>query len=347
MVQSSEKGYLGDILLQPAALEATYASLLKSFSLADVPQRLQAGEFRRILLTGMGSSYSIFYPLFYALSQKALPVTHIEASELVHYAPELLQADTLVITASQSGASAETVRLLELCKQEKCCVVGITNTAGSPLATQADVVVMTEAGVEATVSCKTYVSALLALRWVEAALLGQDLEDVKAETKQAADLVKDYLKNWQGHVEFFKQELKGSYNFFMTGRGPSLAAVGTGSLTVKESTLMHAEGLSCAALRHGPKEMMRSGVFVLAFAGLDKTRQLNKNLKDELVAQGAIVLWVDAKEGLGACHIPAFPAGLLPIMEILPTEMFNLALADLNGHTAGVFEHASKITNKE
>jgi glucosamine--fructose-6-phosphate aminotransferase (isomerizing) len=347
MAQSSEMGYLGDILLQPAALEATYASLERSFSLGNVPQRLQAGEFRRILLTGMGSSYSIFYPLFYTLSQKALPVTHIEASELVHYAPELLQEDTLVITASQSGSSAETVRLLELCQQKKSTVVGITNTAGSPLATQADVVVMTEAGVEATVSCKTYVSALLALRWVEAALLGYDLDEAKAETKQAAALVRDYLENWQGHVEFFKQEIKGSRNFFMTGRGLSLAAVGTGSLTVKESTLMHAEGLSCAALRHGPKEMMRSGVFVLAFAGLEKTRRLNKNLIDELITQGAHVLWVDAREGLGACRIPACPEGLLPIMEILPTEMFNLALAAMNGHTAGVFEHASKITNKE
>ncbi len=347
MEQGSEKGYLGDILLQPAALEATYASLSKSFSLRDIPQRLQAGEFRRILLTGMGSSHFIFYPLFYALSQQPVPVTQIEASELVHYAPELIKKDTLVITASQSGSSAETVRLLELCQQKSCCVLGITNTADSPLARHADVVVMTEAGVEATVSCKTYVSALLALRWVEAALLGNDLEAAKAETKLAADLVKAYLVNWQGHVEFFKQELKGSHNYFMTGRGPSLAAVGTGCLTVKESTLMHAEGLSCAALRHGPQEMMRSGVFVLVFAGLEKTRQLNKNLKDELIAQGANVLWVDAREGLGACRIPACPEGLLPIMEILPTEMFNLALAGLQGHTAGVFEHASKITNKE
>lgn len=347
MNRNTEQGYLHDILSQPAALEATHLALVRSFDLGSIPARLKAGDFKQLLLTGMGSSHFIFYPLYYELVKQPTPVTIIEASELIHYAADLIQKDTLVITASQSGGSAETLRLLEISKEQGATVLGVTNTANSPLALKADVTLLTEAGPESTVSCKTYVAALLALRWLQDGLLGLDISAAREETARAGVLVQSYLQNWQQHVDFFKSELSGKNNFFMAGRGPSLAAALTGSLTVKESTLMHAEGLSCAALRHGPMEMMRAGSYVLVFAGQEKTQSLNKKLTQDLTAQGAHAVWVSEDSDSSAYRLPKGSEGLLPIFEILPTEMFNLALAELHNHTAGVFEHASKITSKE
>lgn len=347
MVFHPEEGYLHDILVQPQALTDTQRHFEQHFSLGQIPQQLAAGKFKRIVLTGMGSSHFIFYPLYYELVKESLPVTLIEEAELLHFAPALIQKDTLIITASQSGNSAETVRLLEMNRTLGATVLGVTNTADSALAKEADCVLVTQAGVEATVSCKTFLAAQLALRWLQDGLFGRNLSQAQQETATLSSLVAAYIEHWQEHVAFFKSELAEQHSFFMCGRGPSLAAVLTNSLTAKESTLTHVEGMSCPALRHGPKEMMRQGAYVMVFAGLEPTRSLNRALANDLAAQGARVAWVGADASASAYRLPDCPAGLLPMAESLPGQMFNLALADLHGHTAGTFQHAAKVTTTE
>lgn len=344
MESRTQTGYLHDILTQPEALSATHNHLAQAFDLGTIPNQIKAGKFQRIILTGMGSSHFVFYPLYFDLMKQNIPVTLIETGELIHFAPELIAKDSLLITASQSGNSAETVRLLQMNSTLGATVLGITNTADSALAKGANVTLLSKAGVEATVSCKTYLSTLLVLRWLQNGLIGRDLNEANLETTLVSELVQVYLEQWKEHVSFLKSELEDQNNFFMCGRGPSMAAVLTGSLTAKESTLMHVEGLSCPALRHGPKEMMLKSTFVMMFEGPEKTRSLNQALKKELSAQGARVAWVSADTEIPAYRLPFCPSGLLPVFESLPTQMFNLALADLHHHVAGTFERATKIT---
>ncbi|MEI7848002.1 MAG: SIS domain-containing protein [Chloroflexota bacterium] len=347
MKNEPEQGYLADILAQPAALDATHKNLIKSFDLGRIPSQIQSGKFRRIILTGMGSSHSIFYPLYYQLVKQDLPVTLIEASELIHYAPELIQKDSLVIAASQSGSSAEIVSLLHMTRTCGASVLAISNTPGSPLDEQAEVCLLTQAGSESTVSCKTYVAGLSALRWLQDGLFGKDLTQAARETALVGSMAQTYLADWQTHVQTLQSELAGRNNYFITGRGPSLAAVMTGCLTMKESTIQHGEGMSSAALRHGPLEMMRDNAYVLVFAGLKNTSILNYRLVADLKAQGAHVGWVSTESEQPVYRLPQAPDSLLPILEILPTEMLNLAISALTNHQAGVFERASKITVKE
>lgn len=348
MVFHPEEGYLRDILVQPQALAATQRHFEQNFSLGSIPQQLADGKFKRIVLTGMGSSHFVFYPLYYELVKQTLPVTLIEGAELIHFAPELIHSDTLIITASQSGNSAETVHMLDMNQTLGATILGITNTADSALAQRADCALVTQAGPEATVSCKTYLAALLGLRWLQDALFGRDLTPAQEETALLPSLVNAYLEHWHEYVDFLEKELSDQSLFFMCGRGPSLAAVLTSSLTAKEATITHVEGMSSPALRHGPKEMMRPGAYVMVYAGLDAaTRSLNRSLADDLSAQGARVAWVSSDAAEPAYRLPAAPAGLLPMLESLPGQMFNLALADLHGHTAGTFQHASKVTTVE
>lgn len=341
---NTQAGYLHDILNQPEALSATHEHLAQAFDLGNIPDQLKAGKFKRIVLTGMGSSHFVFYPLYFDLMKQSVPVTLIETAELIHFAPELIAKDTLLITASQSGNSAETVRLLEMNRTLGATILGLTNTADSALAKGANVTLLSKAGFEATVSCKTYLSTLLVLRWLQNGLVGRDLNEAKLETSLASELVQSYLHNWKNHVDFLKSELVDQNNYFMCGRGPSMAAVLTGSLTAKESTLMHVEGLSCPALRHGPKEMMLNHTYVMMFEGPEKTKSLNQSLSTDLSAQGARVAWVSADTEIPAYRLPYCSSGLMPIFESLPTQMFNLALADLHNHVAGTFERATKVT---
>ena len=141
--------------------------------------------------------------------------------------------------------------------------------------------------------------------------------------------------------------LDGVRDVFLAGRGSSLAAVGTGGLIIKESTHIHSEGMSSAALRHGPMEMLSPDVFVLAFAGDVEVRHLNSRLVQDIRAKGGRAELVGEDAMQGAFRLPPVPRGILPLIEILPVEMITLSLAALTGREAGRFEIGSKVTTAE
>jgi glucosamine--fructose-6-phosphate aminotransferase (isomerizing) len=340
-------GYLHDILEQPAALRDTLTGLEGGLSLGEIPARLARGDYQHIVLTGMGSSYHGLNPLTLQLLQHGLPALMIETSELIHQVPELMNPMSLVIAVSQSGRSAETIGLLDLAERQKATVLGVSNTPGSPLDARGQACILTRAGEEFTVSCKTYQAILLALSWLGDALTGAGLEAARAESLPAADAAQIYLQHWREHTAALEQVLNGVEHVFLAGRGGSLAACGTGGLITKESAHFHAEGMSSAALRHGPLEMLNSKCFVMVFAGAGHSRTLNLRLYEELLSAGIPAGWVEAGADKGPFTLPSAPERLRPILEILPVEMMTLALARLRGRTAGNFERGSKVTTTE
>jgi glutamine---fructose-6-phosphate transaminase (isomerizing) len=341
-----ENDYVRDILAQPRALEDTFHGLSVPNGFPLILERLRNGEFRRIVLTGMGSSCHALYPLQALLTSRGYTAILVETSELVHYLAGLLDPRTLIIAVSQSGRSAEIVRLLDE-NGRRAKIIAVTNTEDSPLALQADAVFLMRAGEEFSVSCKTYVTALMVLHQVGALLSNTDPEQTTSELATAAPAVADYLQSWRNHVFELAGCLENVRHLFLAGRGPSLAAVGTGALIVKESVHYHAEGMSSAAFRHGPLEMVSQETFVIVLAGEERTRALNARLLDDIRRKGgrAEMLGNDAK--LSSLRVPAVPESVLPILEILPLEMITLALATQTGTEAGRFSFASKVTTTE
>lgn len=346
-----EGGYLRDILAQPRALEDTLSGLDPAV-LADTVRRFRERKFWRIVLTGMGGSYWALYPLHLEFLRHGHRSILMETSELIYYlAPRMnLGARTLLIVASQSGRSAEILRLLDL-KRPNCYTLAITNTPGAPLAGRADAVVFTRAGEEFTVSCKTYVAALLALEWIAATLGGRSLDESRDELSQAAPAVQEYLGEWRDHVRTLEALLAARRHFFVLGRGTSLATAGTGGLILKESTHCHAEGMSAAAFRHGPWEMLSPALFALVLAGDPVTASLNSRLAADIQEAGAGAALAgphsDQDAGPSVFRLPGVPAAVRPIVEMLPVEMMTLALASLAGREAGKFERATKVTTSE
>jgi glucosamine--fructose-6-phosphate aminotransferase (isomerizing) len=341
-----EGEYFRDLLSQPDALQNTLDQLSESKELESLAGRLKKRQFESVVLTGMGSSFHGLNPLLLQLADAGHPVILVETSELVYYRRRLFNPDSLIVAVSQSGRSAEMIRLLKE-NRGRAPIIGVTNTANSPLARRSNAVVLTRAGEEFSVSCKTYVCALIALRFLGDQLCGISLSRTRRGLDAIVQPVTLYLARWKEHVEFMLPQLTGVRQLFLVGRGPSLAAVGTGALILKESTQFPAEGLSSAAFRHGPFEMVGPETFVVVFAGDTKTKNLNKRLLQdirvnqggaEMVAQGA---------GERAYCLPKVPPGLLPILEILPVQMLTLALGAINGRQPGKFRLASKITTTE
>jgi glucosamine--fructose-6-phosphate aminotransferase (isomerizing) len=340
-----EGGYLRDLLDEPQVLERTLAGLQESAALSELARDLERGRFQRVVLTGMGASFHALQPLFFALNRRGVTTLMVETSELIHSIPEVLDAATLLVILSQSGRSVEVLRLLEL--RGATPVIGVTNHADADLAKRADARVLTQAGEEFSVSCKTYVASLLALQWLRGVLCGGERGKTSDELHETAPAAERYLNAWRDHVRELWSEIQDVKHLFLVGRGDSLAAVGTGGLILKESTKFHAEGMSSAAFRHGPFEMTGPGVFVLVFEGEGAAAALNKGLVDDVRKAGGRAALVGSEAELAACRLPAPWTLATPILEILPVQMLSLALAAHANREPGKFHLITKVTTVE
>ena len=341
-----EGEYLRDLLSQPESVRNTLSQLRPRSELEQLARDLANGRFRRVVLTGMGGSYHALYPLYLQLVNRGWPALLVETSELLGSMAEILDSDTLLIAASQSGRSAETVRLVDF-GSRRPFVIGITNTPDSPLALKSDVMILTHAGAESAVSCKTYVATLTAVTWTAAVLCGNDLNQTVASLESAVPAMEQYLPKWREHVQSLSSELDGIGDVFVTGRGASLAAAGTGGLILKESTHLHAEGMSSAAFRHGPFEMLSDKIFVLVFEGSGTGAALNAALVQDIREASGRAALVSENAVLDVFRLPVVPYASRPLVEILPVQMMSLVLAAQRGHEPGRFLLATKVTTVE
>ena len=341
-----EGAYLRDILHQPQALEDTLANLGRSKELESLALRLSRGKFQRVVLTGMGSSFHALHPLNLQLISRGHTAIMVETSELVHYKKRFFDPKTLIVAVSQSGQSAEMVRLATV-NRKRSAVIAVTNTPDSVLAKHANAALVTQAGSEFSVSCKTYVTALMALKWLGDLLCERDARSSRRELKDAGPTVASYLADWKAYVESLAAKLKNIRHLFFVGRGASLAAVGTGALIVKEADLFHAEGMSSAAFRHGPFEMLSEETFVAVFSGDAKTLDLNRRLFADVKEQGGRAELVGEQGTMECFRLPDHGESVRTILEILPVQMITLALAVLAGREPGRFELATKVTTTE
>jgi glutamine---fructose-6-phosphate transaminase (isomerizing) len=338
-----EGRYLQDLLAQPQALNDTFAALDRPAQLMTLAGRLE--DFRRIVLTGMGSSFHALHPLNLQLIDHGYTSVMVETSELVHYHTPVFNPKTLVIAVSQSGESAEMVRLAKI--NQGAPVIAVTNTPESTLATHAAASLVTRAGREFSVSCKTYVSTVIMLQWLGDALCARDAEQSRRKMKEAAGAAAEYLADWKKHAAEIAERLSGIRDLFLVGRGASLAAVGAGALVIKESDHFHAEGMSSAAFRHGPFEMLSGEVFVGVFSGDRKTRELNHRLLADLRQAGGQGELIGETSTFESFRVAEHSDAIRPILEMLPVQMITIALAALAGREAGKFERTAKITTTE
>ncbi|MGA9528765.1 MAG: SIS domain-containing protein [Terriglobales bacterium] len=341
-----EGQFLRDILDQPRALTATLEGLDIPKELTGLARRLQQGEIKRVVLTGMGASFHALYPTFLRLNAFGYTAYAVETSELVHSLNCLLTPDTLIIAVSQSGESGEVVRLLED-NRGRAAVVAVTNAADSSLGLHSTVSLVTMAGPEFSVSCKTYVTALMTLHLVTHILCGCDITLAREELSQVIPAVASYLGEWRAHAHEIAGKLGTIRNLFVLGRGPSLAATGAGALIIKESVRLHAEGMSAAAFRHGPLELVDAQTCAIVFAGADTTRALQARLRDDIRQAGGRAFWISHDARPAAWNLPAAPSSVSHILEILPLQMTTLALAAERGIEAGRFARIPKVTTTE
>ena len=347
--------FIAEIAGQPDAIRRAAAALVEQ---RDVLDRLReaGGTARTIVFTGMGSSYDACYPAVNDLAGRGVPSLLVDTAELFHFRRPILSAQTLVVVVSQSGESAEIVRLVtELSKQRtRPTVVSITNGLDNDLARRADIRLDTWAGPETGPSTKTFAGSMTTLAGVARLLTGDGVETAIERTRTAAEgaalATERLLDDPETYAGRLAEWLGGRDIMVVLGRGPARAAAEMGALMLKESGVM-AESLESAMFRHGPLELAGPGMSAIVLATEPETRRLDLALAADLVRAGASVLVVtpDGEEPKGAHAVATgyLERSLVSAVAIVPVQLLSWKLASASGRTPGAYTRASKVTTRE
>jgi glucosamine--fructose-6-phosphate aminotransferase (isomerizing) len=340
--------YIRDILSQPATLREA----LDRYSTSALA-KIELGNFDRIILSGMGSSYYAAYPALIELSKQPVPVQLVNAAELLHSLRGMIGPRSLLWLNSQSGRSAELVHLLEQVKSTPAgYLLTFVNNLSSPMGVGGDVSVPIHAGEEATVSTKTYINMLAVNLLAAIQLSGGGTHAVQAALREmyaTADAMDSYLATWGSLVQELDSMLGEFDQLYILGRGASMSAVWNGSLNNKEAARCSFEGMHAADFRHGPLEVVEPGFTAIIFGGPAQTSALNRDLALDIISYGGKVIWVDsvADPEIPTILLPNTNELTRPLVEILPMQMLTLVMANRRGLEAGQFRHVSKVTNRE
>jgi len=347
--------FLAEIAGQPDALRRAAASLLER---REELERIREAAVvsRTIVFTGMGSSYDACYPAVNDLAGRGFPAILVDTAELLHFRRPILNGQTLAVIVSQSGESAEIVKLAnEIAEQRtRPFVVSITNGLDNDLARRADLTLDTRVGPESGPSTMTFAGAMTILSGVARLLAGDALDTAIDRTRTAAEGAALSAERLLDDPEAFAADLEdwhgGRGIMVLLGRGPARAATEMGALILKESGVM-AESLESAMFRHGPLELAGPDMTAIVMATEPETRRLDLALAADLVEIGANVLVVTpdgtAPKGARSVATGYLDRALLSAVSIVPVQLLAWKLAQSRGRRPGEYTKASKVTTRE
>ena len=215
------------------------------------------------------------------------------ASEF-RYSNPVIDEGELVIFISQSGETADTLSSLRMVKSMGAKSLGIVNTVGSSIASEADSTLYIHAGVEiAVASTKAYVAqcvllAIFALDFAikrgkitknEAKSLFTEIENLKSVIESAVEL--------EENIELVAKELFPSDNLFFIGRRYDYIAAIEGSLKLKEISYIHSEAYAAGELKHGTISLVTDKTPVIALFGDEELLEKTVSNLKEVSARGA------------------------------------------------------------
>ncbi|MDT0186507.1 SIS domain-containing protein [Microbacterium sp. ARD31] len=316
-----------EIAEQPAAARRTLHHLLPE---RDRLRELFAGR-RRVLLVARGSSdNAAIYGRYLLEVASGVPAALAAPSVATHYRARLDLDDTLVVSVSQSGSTAEIVETQEWARSCGAATVAVSNVAGSPLAAAADLALTTQAGPEVAVpATKTYLTQMVALA-VLADALAPAGSALAADLERLPDAVAGLLAQ---DVEPAAAALAGVDRVIVSGRGFLLGTALETALKMEETCLRPVRGYSYADLRHGPISVVGDGVLaVLVAAAHGPLAEPMVELADDLRARGAQVLGLGGTEAFArGCDVhlsvPDLPETVEPVASIVPAQMMIERLA--------------------
>ena len=272
--------------------------------------------------------------------------TFVEVASEYRYRNPIVSNDTLFVTISQSGETADTLAALKMVKDQTVGLnvptLTICNVPESSMTRESDMTFLTHAGPEIGVaSTKAFTTQLLAL-----ALLGTALGKVKAvlssdqEAKvvvglqKLPGLIKDALAQ-EERIRNLAREFADKDNALFLGRGTMFPIAKEGALKLKEISYIHAEAYPAGELKHGPLALIDEHIPVVAIAPLDDLlEKLKSNLQEVKARGGRMIVFED--EGSNLESMDGFEVVKMTtnVGRITSPILFNIPLQLLAYHVA-------------
>lgn len=341
---------LKEIFEQPNAVKNTLESrvtrdriLIETFG----PQAAELFEkTQRVHIVACGTSYHAGLVARYWIEKIAKIPCHVEIASEHRYREKIVEANTLFVTLSQSGETADTLGALRLAKKSGyLAALGICNVPASSLVRESDLVLMTGAGPEIGVaSTKAFTTQLTALLLFTLALgryHGLSAAEEAAIIKQLHVLPEKIEQALLIDPEIKKlaKVFADKYHSLFLGRGVEFPIAMEGALKLKEISYIHAEAYPAGELKHGPLALVDPDMPVIVLAPSDELLdKLKSNLQEVKARGGDLIVFTDEQSGINSenshlrvLNMPQVDSLLAPIVYTIPMQLLAYHVAVLKG----------------
>lgn len=341
---------LKEIHEQPRAIADTLAERVAHGHLLEAAFGPAATEiFKRtacVHIVACGTSYHAASVTRYFIEQICRIPCAVDIASEYRYRSALVPPDSLFVSISQSGETADTLAALRIAKQSGyLATLAICNMPESSLVRESDLVMLTRAGPEIGVaSTKAFTTQLTALAMLTIALARHKGADPEREQGLVTRLVElpgliERVLTLDPTVHRLAERFADKHHALFLGRGALYPIAMEGALKLKEISYIHAESYPAGELKHGPLALVDADMPVIAVApNNDLLEKLKSNLMEVRARGGELIVFADPDSGLQPSdgvtviqmpkHVTYFQA---PAVYTIPLQLLAYHVAILKG----------------
>jgi glutamine---fructose-6-phosphate transaminase (isomerizing) len=340
---------LKEIFEQPWAVsEALEGRLLNNRLVETIfghnaPEIFDQIEFVQIL--ACGTSYHAGMVARYWFEKLGRVPCNVEIASEFRYRKPVLPKNTLVVTISQSGETADTLAAL----QEATTLgakysLAICNVPESSLVRESDLVLLTRAGMEIGVaSTKAFTTQLVCLMLLVIAIgrrfgLNDELEEKIASLLYSLPGKLEEVLRLNSLIEKLSEQFSEKHHALFLGRGTQFPIALEGALKLKEISYIHAEAYPAGELKHGPLALIDSEMPVITVAPNNSLlEKLKSNIQEVSARGGQLIVFMDEnlatedEENIQVIKIPHIGNEIAPIIYTVPLQLLSYYVAVLKG----------------
>nr|WP_315437988.1 glutamine--fructose-6-phosphate transaminase (isomerizing) [uncultured Pseudomonas sp.] len=341
---------LKEIHEQPVVVQRTLEGRLSNNQVLVQAFGPQAAELfakvRNVQIVACGTSYHAGMVARYWLEELAGIPCQVEVASEFRYRKVVVQPDTLFVTISQSGETADTLAALRNAKELGFLAsLAICNVGISSLVRESDLTLLTQAGREIGVaSTKAFTTQLVGLLLLTLSLgqvrgtLGKDVEATLVEELRRLPTRLGEALAMDNTVEKIAELFAEKNHTLFLGRGAQFPVAMEGALKLKEISYIHAEAYPAGELKHGPLALVDNDMPVVTVAPNNELlEKLKSNLQEVRARGGELIVFADEKagmtngEGTHVVQMPHIHDILSPILYTVPLQLLSYYVAVLKG----------------
>nr|WP_136250922.1 glutamine--fructose-6-phosphate transaminase (isomerizing) [Ningiella ruwaisensis] len=298
-----------------------------------------------IKIIACGTSYHAGMTAKYWLEAYAGVSCDVEIASEFRYRKSVVKPNSLIVTISQSGETADTLAALKLAKESGyMSSLAICNVDGSSLVRESSLSFMTRAGAEIGVaSTKAFTTQLAGFLMLVLAIgkqknMPKDIQQhiLSALTELPAKL--EETLTLADEIDHLAEEFSDKHHSLFLGRGDQYPIAMEGALKLKEISYIHAEAYASGELKHGPLALIDAEMPVIVVAPNNELLEKLKSNVEEVRARGGIMYvfadkdaHFESDETMRVVNVPHCLESIAPIVYTIPLQLLSYYVALIKG----------------